>query len=89
MNSGSTVVIGGLFRDDKLSLEKKIPLVADIPLVGGLFKYQKDQLQKTNLLIFITPYILSTQQDLEQITEKKKQETQAALEGLERKNQQK
>jgi general secretion pathway protein D len=86
MNSGSTVVIGGLIRDDKTTIEKKIPLVGDIPLVGGLFRYQKDQLQKTNLLIFITPYILSSQEDLEQITEKKKQEIAPALEELEKKN---
>jgi general secretion pathway protein D len=86
MNSGSTVVIGGLIRDDKTTIEKKIPLVGDLPLVGGLFRYQKDQLQKTNLLIFITPYILSSQEDLEQISEKKKQEMAPALEELEKKN---
>jgi len=86
MNSGSTVVIGGLIRDDKTTIEKKIPLVGDLPLVGGLFRYQKDQLQKTNLLIFITPYILSSQEDLEQITEKKKQEIAPVLEELEKKN---
>ena len=74
MNSGSTVIIGGLMRDDKVTIEKKIPLVADIPLIGNLFKFQRDRLQKTNLLIFITPYILDSQQDLEQITQKKKQE---------------
>ncbi len=86
MNSGSTVVIGGLIRDDKTTIEKKIPLLGDIPLVGGLFRYQKDQMQKTNLLIFITPHILSSQEDLEQITEKKKQEMAPALEELEKKN---
>jgi len=86
MNSGSTVVIGGLIRDDKTTIEKKIPVVGDLPLVGGLFRYQKDQLQKTNLLIFITPYILSSQEDLEQISEKKKQEMAPALEELEKKN---
>ena len=86
MNSGSTVVIGGLIRDDKTTIEKKIPLVGDLPLVGGLFRFQKDQLQKTNLLIFITPYILSSQEDLEQITEKKKQEMTPTLEELDKKN---
>jgi general secretion pathway protein D len=86
MNSGSTVVIGGLIRDDKVTVEKKVPLVADIPLIGGLFKLQRDQMQKTNLLIFITPYILSSQEDLEQITEKKKQEMTPALEDSDEKN---
>jgi len=86
IKNGSTIVIGGLIRDDKTTIEKKIPLLGDLPLVGGLFRYQKDQLQKTNLLIFITPYILSSQEDLEQITEKKKQEMAPALEELEKKN---
>ncbi|MHC4641131.1 MAG: type II secretion system protein GspD, partial [Planctomycetota bacterium] len=83
---GSTVVIGGLIRDDKTTLEKKIPLLGDLPLVGGLFKFQRDRLQKTNLLIFITPHVLSSQEDLEQITEKKRNEMKPALENSEIKN---
>ncbi|MFA5239275.1 MAG: secretin N-terminal domain-containing protein, partial [Phycisphaerae bacterium] len=74
MKSGSTVVIGGLIRDDKVTLEKKVPFVGDIPWVGELFKYHRDRLQKTNLLIFITPHVMSTQDDLEQITQQKKKE---------------
>jgi general secretion pathway protein D len=77
MKSGSTVVIGGLIRDDKVTLEKKVPLVGDIPVVGELFKFRKDRLQKTNLLIFITPHIMSTQEDLEQLTEQKKKEMES------------
>jgi general secretion pathway protein D len=80
MNSGSTVVIGGLIRDDKITLEKKIPFVGDIPWVGELFKYRKNRLQKTNLLIFITPHVLGNQEDLEQITEEKKKEMEPELE---------
>jgi len=80
MNSGSTIVIGGLIRDDKTTIEKKIPLLGDLPLIGGLFKFQRDQLQKTNLLIFITPHVMSSQEDLEQITEEKRKEMNSALE---------
>jgi general secretion pathway protein D len=86
MKSGSTIVIGGLIRDDKVTLEKKIPLLGDLPLVGGLFKFQRDRLQKTNLLIFITPYVMGSQKDLDQITEKKRKEMQPALDDLEKKN---
>jgi len=86
MNSGSTVVIGGLIRDDKVTVEKKIPLLGDIPLVGGLFKYQRDRLQKTNLLIFITPYVMDSQEDLEQITEEKRKEMEPGPEELEKNN---
>jgi general secretion pathway protein D len=80
MNSGSTVVIGGLIRDDKIAVETKVPLVSDIPLIGGLFKYEKDQIQKTNLLIFITPHIVSSQEDMEQVTREKKMEIESVLE---------
>jgi len=86
MNSGSTIVIGGLIRDDKTTVEKKVPLFGDLPLIGGLFRYEKDQLEKTNLLIFITPHILSSQQDLEQITEKKKKEMEPKIKELEKEN---
>ncbi|MDH4239468.1 MAG: type II secretion system secretin GspD [Phycisphaerae bacterium] len=86
MNSGSTVVIGGLIRDDKITLEKKIPLLGDLPLVGGLFKFQRDRLQKTNLLIFITPYVMGSQKELEQITEKKRKEMEPMLENSETNN---
>ena len=88
INSGSTVVIGGLIRDDKITLEKKIPLIADIPLIGGLFRFKKDQVQKTNLLIFITPHIMGSQEDLEQMSEKKKKEIEQVLEDFEQKNRQ-
>jgi general secretion pathway protein D len=72
MDSASTVVIGGLIRDDKTTVEKKVPLVGDVPLVGELFKYKKDQVEKTNLLIFITPYVMNTQDDMDRISEKKR-----------------
>jgi general secretion pathway protein D len=88
MKSGSTVVIGGLIRDDKITIEKKVPLIGDIPLIGGLFKFKKDQLQKTNLLFFITPHIAGSQEDLEQITREKKKEIESALENFEQNNEQ-
>ena len=73
--SGTTVVIGGLIRDDEETVEKKVPLLGDLPLIGGLFRVNRDRVQKTNLLLFITPHVLTTQEALEQITELKKQQT--------------
>ena len=79
MNSGSTVVIGGLIRDDKVTVERKIPFVGDIPIVGELFKFRRDQVQKTNLLMFITPHVAGGQEDLDRITAEKKNEMKEAL----------
>lgn len=72
---GATVVIGGLIRDDKETLVKKIPLLGDLPLIGGLFRVDRDRVQKTNLLLFITPHVLTTKEAIEQITELKKRQT--------------
>lgn len=82
MNNGSTVVIGGLIRDDKVTVLKKIPLVGDIPVLGGLFQWKKDQVQKTNLLIFLTPHIVASQQELDKLTEQKKQQMESAATGI-------
>ena len=81
MGSGATVVIGGLIRDDKTRVTKKVPLLGDIPLLGVLFTSQRDRTQKTNLLIFITPHIMTTQEQLEQITNIKREQMKAASEG--------
>jgi general secretion pathway protein D len=70
-----TVVIGGLIRDDKSTTVKKVPLLGDLPLIGGLFRVDGDRIQKTNLLLFITPHVLTTQEALEEITELKKKQT--------------
>jgi general secretion pathway protein D len=70
-----TVVIGGLIRDDKSTTVKKVPLLGDLPLIGGLFRVDGDRVQKTNLLLFITPHVLTTQEALEEITELKKKQT--------------
>jgi general secretion pathway protein D len=82
MDSGSTAVIGGLIRDDVVTVKKKIPLLGDVPVLGALFRFQKEKLQKTNLLLFITPHKLGSQQDLDQVTEKKREEMEPALEGF-------
>ena len=80
MNSGATVVIGGLIRDDTTRVETKVPLVGDVPVVGALFRSQRDQSQKTNLLIFITPHVMASQEQLLEMTEKKRQEMAPVLE---------
>ena len=80
MGSGATIVIGGMIRDDTTRAVKKIPLLGDLPLVGLLFQNQRDIVQKTNLLLFITPYVMSSQEDLVNMTDRKKDEMAPALE---------
>ncbi len=56
--SGQTVAIGGLVDHMKRKVEKKVPLLGDIPLIGFLFRHTTDEVSKNNLIILITPTIL-------------------------------
>jgi type IV pilus assembly protein PilQ len=53
------VVLGGVFTVEQLKGEDKVPLLGDIPFVGRLFKRNVSDQQKRELLIFITPKIMS------------------------------
>ena len=66
-----TMVIGGLIRDNLVESERKVPLLGDIPLLGWLFKYRTSRMEKTNLMIFITPYIIKNEDDAIAITKRK------------------
>ncbi|MCK5214234.1 MAG: hypothetical protein KAR05_02630 [Candidatus Omnitrophica bacterium] len=65
---GHTVVLGGLMRDNNSVVEKKIPLLGDIPFLGVLFKKTKTSLFKTELIIFLRPHIIKNTADLEKIS---------------------
>jgi general secretion pathway protein D len=80
MGSGATVVIGGLIRDDTVKTVKKVPLLGDVPLLGALFRSQSNDTQKTNLLLFITPRVMSSQEDLQSMTDQKKEQMDSARE---------
>ncbi len=66
-----TMVIGGLIRDNVTSGETKVPLLGDIPLLGWLFKSKTTTVEKVNLLIFITPYIIKNEEEASDITRRK------------------
>lgn len=69
-----TVVISGLMQEKTEEVERKVPLLGDIPLLGWLFKYKGIQKSKTNLLVFITPHIIRDEEDMARISEDKKRE---------------
>lgn len=68
VKSRQTVIIGGLMKDNVTYTESKVPVLGDIPLLGYLFKSSKKNVYKTNMLIFITPYIIKDNGDLEEVT---------------------
>lgn len=59
VENGGTVVIGGIFQQDERTDENKVPLLGDIPVLGHLFKSNTRSSKRTELLIFITPKIVT------------------------------
>jgi len=59
VENGGTVVIGGIYTQEDLETENKVPYLGDIPLLGNLFKNKSRSTAKTELLIFITPKVVS------------------------------
>ncbi len=80
--SNTTVVIGGLMRDDIVKVINKVPLLGDLPLIGGLFRHHRDEIQKTNLLLFITPRVLADEASMLEMTEQMEQSHQEASKAL-------
>ncbi len=59
----STIVISGLIREDFVKTVYKVPILGDIPILGLLFRSTSDVKQRTNLLIFVTPHIVTDVQE--------------------------
>ena len=59
VENGGTVVIGGIFELNERESENKVPMLGDIPVVGNLFKQRTRQAEKQEMLVFITPKMIS------------------------------
>ncbi|MBU1766631.1 MAG: type II secretion system secretin GspD [Candidatus Omnitrophica bacterium] len=73
VDDGSTIVIGGLIRDDSTEVLYKVPLLGDIWILGALFRRTEKKIERRNLLIFITPYIIRKKEKIEELTQNKKE----------------
>lgn len=63
VNDGQTIVIGGLMEQEKSDNENNVPFVRRIPLLKYLFGYENKSFQNRELLIFITPHVVESEQD--------------------------
>ena len=72
VRDGQTIIVGGLMEDRIRTSVSKVPWLGDIPLLGWLFRYESDTVEKQNLLIFLTPTIIREDQDVQRLFEEKK-----------------
>ncbi|MDQ7048551.1 MAG: type II secretion system secretin GspD [Enterobacterales bacterium] len=71
VDSGQTIVLGGLIDNDVQESIQKVPLLGDIPWLGNLFKSSSTTKRKTNLMVFIRPVIITGAEDANDISSRK------------------
>ena len=74
VDDGQTIVLGGLIQNASNDTETRVPFLSSLPLLGGLFKQTGVRTNKTNLLIFLTPHIIKTHDDVDRVTTHKRQQ---------------
>jgi len=64
LRDGISAILGGLIRDDQTEGNKGVPYLMDIPLLGHLFKMRSETIKKTEIVIIITPHIVTGEGDV-------------------------
>ncbi|MDP3094491.1 MAG: hypothetical protein Q8N02_02785 [Methylotenera sp.] len=65
---GLTVAIGGLIKNSDSKVDTRVPILSSIPLLGELFKGKKDVTSRTEMVLLITPHIISTASESDDVT---------------------
>ena len=68
VDDGQMFVIGGLIGDDYADSSDGVPFLKDIPLIGQLFRYDTKYRKKSNLMVFLRPYVIKDAKAAEEIT---------------------
>ena len=72
---GETIIIAGLTSEDSTKTVKKVPILGSIPLLGWLFRHTVDATERTNVLIFVTPSIVTSSQAAAAVRQKLESKT--------------
>ena len=64
---GETVLLGGLIKTDKQTLNRRVPFLSDIPIAGNLFKYEYERQKRNELIIIMRPRVVRKSEDMDAI----------------------
>ncbi|QQS54563.1 MAG: type II secretion system secretin GspD [Candidatus Competibacteraceae bacterium] len=76
VKSGQTLVLGGLIRDNRSEGQSGFPILYKIPVLGALFGNTEEQVDRTELIVLITPRVVENSQEADQVTEEIKRKMQ-------------
>ena len=77
VKSGQTLVLGGLIRDNRTDGQSGIPGLYKIPVLGALFGTTSEEVDRTELIVLITPRVVQSTQEIDQVTEEIKRKMRA------------
>jgi general secretion pathway protein D len=78
VQDGETVIIGGIIDDNMSTTRSGVPFLMDVPVLGRFFRTDTDKLDRTELLVTITPYVIRNREEAREITD----DFTARIEGL-------
>jgi type II secretory pathway component GspD/PulD (secretin) len=79
IQDGQTIMLGGMLFQEDSRTRRKVPFFGDLPLIGWLFRHKQDIAANSELLIFVTPYVVETS---DQMLPEARQEQEKALQKL-------
>jgi type IV pilus assembly protein PilQ len=82
VKDGHTIVIGGLFRESSTSTRGQVPGLGNIPIAGVLFRNQRDQTHREEVIILLTPHIVKDEKVFSQLSEEEKNKAEKLRVGL-------
>jgi len=78
VDDNQTIVIGGLISNENNEAKTQVPCLGNIPIFGWAFKQTSATKRKTNLLIFLTPHIVTSPDDIDRVTTHERQRSEQA-----------
>ena len=82
VKTGHTVVIGGLIGETQQTVESGVPLLKDLPLLGLLFKNRSTSHERTEIAIFLTPYVVFTDEQADSLLQRERDRLEGSMHQL-------
>ena len=79
VNSGDTLVIGGIIRESRDESRQGVPYLMDVPVLGRLFRNNADGVDRTELIVLITPFVVRDRDEALSVTEEFKRQVDTVL----------
>jgi general secretion pathway protein D len=82
IKNGQTIMLGGILSEQDQTIQRKMPLLGDIPVIGGLFGHEETIAANNELIVFITPYVVDELDNMLPEAQQELKDNKSKLEGI-------